>query len=45
MSDYGAMEWLKLNRPDYPLVVESVLTDLKLELFEARDAIRAEYMK
>jgi hypothetical protein len=32
LSEYGARQWLKLNRPEYPEVVAAVLDDLKLDL-------------
>lgn len=38
-SQYGAMKWLQLNRPDYPQVVSSVLDELKQEISANRDAI------
>jgi len=39
MSEYGAMKWLQLNRPDYPQVVAAVLEELKDEIRSNRDAI------
>ncbi len=39
MSEYGAMKWLQLNRPDYPQVVAAVLEELKGEIRENKDAI------
>ena len=39
MSEYGAMKWLQLNRPDYPDVVASVLAALKEEIRNNKDAI------
>lgn len=41
MSEYGAMKWLQLNRPDYPQVVAAVLEDLKNEIRASKDAILA----
>ncbi|MGE5309658.1 MAG: DUF5663 domain-containing protein [Sphaerimonospora mesophila] len=41
MSEYGAMKWLQLNRPDYPQVVAAVLDELKAEITENKDAILA----
>lgn len=39
MSEYGAMKWLQLNRPDYPQVVATVLDELKTEITENKEAI------
>jgi len=39
MSEYGAMKWLQLNRPDYPQVVAAVLEEIKEEVRNNRDAI------
>jgi hypothetical protein len=39
MSEYGAMKWLQLNRPDYPQVVAAVLEELKNEIKSNREAI------
>jgi hypothetical protein len=39
MSEYGAMKWLQLNRPEYPQVVAGVLEDLKNEIRANKDAI------
>ncbi|MDR0955823.1 MAG: DUF5663 domain-containing protein [Candidatus Nomurabacteria bacterium] len=39
LSEYGAMKWLQLNRPDYPQVVASTLDELKAEIVANRDAI------
>ena len=39
MSEYGAMKWLQLNRPDYPQVVAAVLEELKAEIRANKDAI------
>jgi hypothetical protein len=39
MSEYGAMKWLQLNRPDYPQVVAQTLEELKQEIIANRDAI------
>jgi hypothetical protein len=39
MSEYGAMKWLQLNRPDYPQVVAAVLEEIKNEIKSNRDAI------
>lgn len=41
MSEFGAMKWLQLNRPDYPQVVASVLESLKAEIIANRDSILA----
>jgi hypothetical protein len=38
-SQYGAMKWLQLNRPDYPQVVSTVLDELKEEIRSNREAI------
>ena len=38
-SQYGAMKWLQLNRPDYPQVVSTVLDELKNEIRSNKDAI------
>jgi hypothetical protein len=39
MSQYGAMKWLQLNRPDYPQVVAETLEDLKEEIRQNKKAI------
>ncbi|MCL1876499.1 DUF5663 domain-containing protein [Candidatus Saccharibacteria bacterium] len=39
MSEYGAMKWLQLNRPDYPEVVTATLEELKNEIKANKDAI------
>jgi len=39
MSEYGAMKWLQLNRPNYPEVVASVLEELKNEIRTNKDSI------
>jgi hypothetical protein len=39
MSEYGAMKWLQLNRPDYPQVVAETLEELKGEIRANKDAI------
>ncbi|MCL2451743.1 DUF5663 domain-containing protein [Candidatus Saccharibacteria bacterium] len=39
MSEYGAMKWLQLNRPDYPQVVAAVLEEIKNEIRSNKDAI------
>ncbi|MCL2280607.1 DUF5663 domain-containing protein [Candidatus Saccharibacteria bacterium] len=39
MSEYGAMKWLQLNRPDYPQVVATVLEEIKDEVRTNKDAI------
>ena len=39
MSEYGAMKWLQLNRPDYPQVVAAVLEEIKEEVRTNKDAI------
>jgi hypothetical protein len=41
MSEYGAMKWLQLNRPDYPQVVAAVLEEIKNEIKANKDAILA----
>ncbi len=41
MSEFGAMMWLQLNRPDYPQVVAAVLDEIKLEIVGNRDTILA----
>ena len=41
MSEFGAMKWLQLNRPDYPQVVAAVLEELKAEIVANRDSILA----
>lgn len=41
MSEFGAMKWLQLNRPDYPQVVANVLESLKAEIIANRDSILA----
>jgi len=41
MSEYGAMKWLQLNRPDYPQVVAAVLEEIKNEIRSNKDAILA----
>ncbi len=40
-SEYGAMKWLQLNRPDYPQVVAAVLEEIKGEIRSNKDAILA----
>jgi hypothetical protein len=40
-SEYGAMKWLQLNRPDYPQVVGAVLEEIKGEIRANKDAILA----
>ncbi len=39
LSEYGAMKWLQLNRPDYPQVVAAVLEELKNEIRGNKDQI------
>lgn len=39
MSQYGALKWLQINRPDYPEVVQSVLSDIKSEIISSRESI------
>jgi hypothetical protein len=39
MSEYGAMKWLQLNRPDYPQVVAAVLEEIKEEVRSNKEAI------
>jgi hypothetical protein len=41
MSEYGAMKWLQLNRPDYPQVVAAVLEEIKGEISANKDSILA----
>ncbi|MFZ2560308.1 MAG: DUF5663 domain-containing protein [Candidatus Nanoperiomorbaceae bacterium] len=38
-SQFGAMKWLQLNRPNYPQVVGTTLDELKNEIRDNRDAI------
>ena len=38
-SQFGAMKWLQLNRPNYPQIVSSVLDELKNEIRDNREAI------
>jgi len=39
LSEYGAMKWLQLNRPDYPDVVAATLEELKKEISANKDKI------
>lgn len=39
MSEYGAMKWLQLNRPNYPDIVAAVLEEIKDEIRASRAAI------
>jgi hypothetical protein len=39
LSEYGAMKWLQINRPDYPQVVAATLEDLKKEIAANKDKI------
>lgn len=39
MSQFGALKWLQLNRPDYPQVVARTLNELRQEIIANRDAI------
>ena len=39
MSEFGAMKWLQLNRPDYPKVVAETLEELKGEIKANQSAI------
>ena len=39
MSQFGALKWLQLNRPDYPQVVANTLNELRQEIIASRDAI------
>ncbi|GHU08343.1 hypothetical protein FACS189431_4420 [Alphaproteobacteria bacterium] len=39
LSEYGAMKWLQLNRPDYPKVVAATLEELKKEITSNKDKI------
>ena len=41
--DYASLHWLTLHRPDYPKVVNDALADIRLELFENREAIRTHF--
>jgi hypothetical protein len=41
LSEYGAMKWLQLNRPDYPKVVAETLNELKKEISSNKDKILA----
>jgi len=42
LSEYGAMKWLQINRPDYPQVVASTLEELKKEISANKDKILAQ---
>jgi hypothetical protein len=39
VAEYTATKWLEVNRPDYRDVVAAVLTELKQEIINNRDAI------
>ena len=39
LSEYGAMKWLQLNRPEYPKVVAATLEELKAEIIANKDDI------
>ena len=39
LSEYGAMKWLQINRPDYPKVVAATLEELKKEISANKDKI------
>lgn len=39
LSEYGAMKWLQINRPDYPKVVAATLEELKKEIVANKDKI------
>jgi len=39
LSEYGAMKWLQMNRPDYPKVVAETLEELKKEISTNKDKI------
>lgn len=39
LSSYGSLVWLQAHRPDYPQVVEQVMSELKREIIANRDAI------
>jgi hypothetical protein len=39
LSEYGAMKWLQINRPDYPKVVTDTLEELKTEIRANKDSI------
>ncbi|MDR2524134.1 MAG: DUF5663 domain-containing protein [Candidatus Nomurabacteria bacterium] len=39
LSEYGAMKWLQLNRPDYPKVVAATLEELKKEIAANKEKI------
>lgn len=45
MYDFASMQWLALHRPDYRQVVNDKLADIRLELFENRDAIRTHFSR
>lgn len=44
VCDLACSRWLQLHRPNYPAVVHDKLNDLRLELLENRDAIRAAFV-
>ena len=39
LSEYGAMKWLQINRPDYPKIVEATLEELKKEIIANKDKL------
>jgi hypothetical protein len=39
MSEYGAMKWLQLHRPEYPQLVAETLEELKEEIRQNKKAI------
>ncbi|MDR1197162.1 MAG: DUF5663 domain-containing protein [Candidatus Nomurabacteria bacterium] len=41
LSEFGAMKWLQINRPDYPQVVAATLEELKKEIAANREKILA----
>lgn len=45
LSEYGAMQWLILNRPDYPLVVSNELEAMKSAARANRQNFLAEYIQ
>ena len=41
LSGFGALEWLRLNLPDYPQVVRSTLAEIEAAVREAAPEILA----
>lgn len=39
LSSYGSLAWLQVNRPDYPEVVRTTMSELRDEIAANRDAI------